>query len=86
MRLVLIVFERQTHCCIDLDTACRLCGMREDDVAAARARGRSVRAREAIVAVENGEWRVNEETLQYNSLQPTVKLKKTVRISTLTRI
>lgn len=43
------------HPCIDLDMACRLCGMREEDVAAARASGLNVREREAI-AVVYGAW------------------------------
>lgn len=39
---------------IDFESAIRPCGRRDDDVAAARARGLSVRAREAIVVVKVG--------------------------------
>ena len=38
-----------TYAGIDREIACRLCGRREEDVAAARASGRRVRVIEAIV-------------------------------------
>ena len=40
--------------CIDLEMAGRLDGMRDEDVAAARASGRSVREMDVMITVGNG--------------------------------
>lgn len=44
-----------TYVVVDLDIVCRACGMRDEEVATARARGRREREMEAIIMIQSGE-------------------------------